>query len=367
MLILHFESTGNKMFLQVLNTPKTSALTNDITLVKDWFTPMLIAGIILFAGIVIQRIIIIYIKRLAKKTGWKGGLVLASSLRGMIILLSLLSGVYFGMTKAPVDEQTVQLAHRLHKILLVILLCFIIARILTGLLKAYSIRNDSSKNSLSLFKSIINIIVYTIGLLVMLESFGISITPILTALGVGGLAVALALQDTLSNLFAGIQITLTRTIKPGDYIHLTSGEEGTVTDITWRFTTLLTQSDNMTVIPNSKLATTILTNYSLPKKDLSFSIPVNIAYTSDLDKAERITLEIAETLMQENGIDTKPIFRYKEFGHSAILFSLSMNINDFHQQYPMRHEFIKRLSKRFKAEGIEIPYPSTNVYLKREN
>lgn len=357
------------MLLQILNTPlpKANAITNDITVVKDWFTPMLIAGAIIFAGIVIQRIIIIYIQRLSKKTHWKGGLVLVSSLRGMILLVSVLFAVYFGMTKAPVDEQAVILAHKIHKILLVFLITFVIARVLTGLLKAYSNREESSKSSLSLFKSIINIIVYMLGLLVMLESFGISITPMLTALGVGGLAVALALQDTLSNLFSGIQITLTRTIKPGDYIHLTTGEEGTVLDITWRSTTLVTQSDNMTVIPNSKLATTIITNYSLPKRNLSISVPVGISYGSDLDKVERITLEIGENLMKENGIETKPVFRYKEFGGSSINFTLSMDINEFSQQYILRHEFIKRLYKRFKAEGIEIPYPATNVYLKKEN
>jgi small-conductance mechanosensitive channel len=285
----------------------------------------------------------------------------------MIVLIALLFGVYYGMTQAPVGEQTVEIAQRIHKILVVLLVTFVIARVLTGLLKAYSHREESSKSSLSLFKSIINIIVYTLGLLVMLSSFGISIAPILTALGVGGLAVALALQDTLSNLFAGIQITLTRTIKPGDYIHLTTGEEGTVLDITWRSTTLLTQSDNMTVIPNSKLATSIITNYSLPKRNLSISVPVGISYSSDLEKIEQITLEIGETLMRENGIETKPVFRYKEFGTSTINFSLSMDINEFSLQYVLRHEFIKRLYKRFKSEGIEIPYPTTSVYLKKEN
>lgn len=357
------------MLIQILNntTQKATSITNDITVVKDWFTPLIIAGAIIFTGIVIQRIIIIYLKRLSKKTQWKGGLVLVSSLRGMILLISVLFGIYYGLSRAPVKEDTVELARRLHKIFVVFIITFVIARVLTGLLKTYSSRNESSKSSLSLFKSIINILVYTLGLLVMLESFGISITPMLTALGVGGLAVALALQDTLSNLFAGIQITLTRTIKQGDYIHLTTGEEGTVTDISWRSTALLTQSDNVTVIPNSKLATTIITNYSLPKRNLSISVPVSIAYSSDMEKVERVTLEIAETLMKEFGIETKPIFRYKEFGTSSINFNLSMDVNDFNQQYPLRHEFIKRLYMRFTQEGIEIPYPATNVYIKKEN
>ncbi len=354
------------LFLQIINNSfsKTS-LNTDITVVKDWFTPSLIAGIMIFAGIVIQRVIIVYAHRLAKKAHSKSASVLATSLRGMIVLISMLFGVYYGMTKAPLDPETIIIAHRIHIFLTILIIAFIISRVLTGLLKAYSFR-EQSKGSLSLFKSIINIVVYCLGFLVLLQSFGVSITPILTALGVGGLAVALALQDTLSNLFAGIQITLTRTIKPGDYIHLTTGEEGTVIDITWRSTTLLTQSDNMTVIPNSKLATTIITNYSLPKQDFSITVNVGIAYDSDLEKVERITLEIAEQVMSKLEIKGEPTFRYKEFGSSSINFGLSMDINQFSQQYILRHEFIKSLYKRFKAEGIDIPFPTTSVYVKKE-
>ena len=357
------------MILDVINStlPKTPNLTADISSVKDWVKPLLITGIIIFAGIIIQRVIIIYIKRLAKKSHWKGATVLVNSLRGMIVLISILFGVYYGMAAAPIDEQTISLEHRFHSIFVIFIITFVIARVLTGLLKTYSHREQSSKGSLSLFKSIINIIVYCLGLLVILQSLGVSITPILTALGVGGLAVALALQDTLSNLFAGIQITFTRTIKPGDYIHLTSGEEGTVLDITWRSTTLLTQQDNVTVIPNSKLATTTLSNFSLPKLNLSISVPVGVGYSSDLEKVERVTLEVATQIMRDAGVETNPVFRYKEFGNSSVNFSLSMDVNEFSQQYVMRHQFIKNLYKRFKEEGIDIPFPTSSIYLKKED
>lgn len=358
------------LFLQVINNtvPKSPVFPTDVTVVKDWFTPMLIAGITILVGIIVQRIVIVYIRRLAKRTRWKGASVLANSLRGMIILVSLLLGVYIGLTKAPLDPQTIVVAHKVHLFLTIFIITFVIARVLTGLLRVYShSREQSSKGSLSLFKSIINIAIYSIGLLVMLQSFGVSIAPVLTALGVGGLAVALALQDTLSNLFAGIQITLTRTIKPGDYIHLSSGEEGTVTDITWRSTTLTTQSDNMTVIPNSKLSTNIITNYSLPRQDFSITIKVGVGYGSDLDKVEQVTLEVARQAMKALEIEGDATFRYKEFGDSSISFNISMDINQFSQQYILRHEFIKSLYKRFNAEGIDIPFPTTSVYLKKEN
>jgi hypothetical protein len=154
------------MLLQTISNTASKATTinNDITVVKDWFTPFLVAGIIIFLGIVIQRIVIIYIQRIAKKSHWKGGLVLVSSLRGMIVLISILFGAYYGMTKAPIGEQTVAIAERVHNILVVFIITFVIARVLTGLLRAYSNREDTSKSSLSLFKSIINIIVYSLGL-----------------------------------------------------------------------------------------------------------------------------------------------------------------------------------------------------------
>ena len=344
-------------------------MNNDISFIKDWLPSLIIAASIIAAGIIIQKLIIVLVSRHAQKTRWKGGLVIVSSLRGMIILISILAGSYFGFIESPLPANVTQNVGKLHKVLVVFLVTFIIARILTGLLRAYSNREEGMKRSISLFKTIINIIVYCIGLLVILESLGISITPIITALGVGGLAVALALQDTLTNLFSGIQITAAHIFKPGHYVMLSTGEEGTVTDITWRYTTLLTQSDNLVVIPNSKMAGSIVTNYSLPVRSLSITLNMGISYGSDLDKVERVTLEVAEALMKEMGIENgDPTFRYKEFGPSSINFGISVTVHEFTKQYAMRHNLIKRINKRFKEEGIVIPFPPVNtVYLKKEN
>ena len=105
----------------------------------------------------------------------------------------------------------------------------------------------------------------------------------LTALGVGGLAVALALQDTLGNLFAGLQIVASKQVRPGDYLLLESGQEGSVTDIAWRYTTLRTQSNNLVVVPNAKLGQSIITNFQLPDQPLSVIIEFGVAYSSDLE------------------------------------------------------------------------------------
>src|SRR5690606_23283871 len=139
--------------------------------------------------------------------------------------------------------------------------------------------------------NIIKVIVYCIGMLVILQSLGVSITPILAGVGVGGRAVALALQDTLSNLLAGIQVISTKQINPGDFIKLESGQEGVVEDISWRYTALKTGYNNTIIVPNSKLAGIIVSNYFLPDKEIMFDIAVGVDYNSDLEKVERVTVE----------------------------------------------------------------------------
>jgi small-conductance mechanosensitive channel len=344
-------------------------MNNDITFIKDWLPPIIIAASIIAAGIIIQRLIIVYMHRRAKKARWKGGLVIISSLRGTVILISVIVGIYLGLSESPLPENVMREVEKLHKVLVIFLITFIVARLLTGMLRAYTSREEGLKRSISLFKTIISIVVYCIGLLIILESLGISITPLITALGVGGLAVALALQDTLTNLFSGIQITAAHIIKPGNYVTLSTGEEGTVTDITWRYTTLLTQSDNLIVIPNSKMASSSVTNYSLPARNLSVTLNMGVSYGSDLDKVERVTLEVAEALMKEMGVENgDPTFRYKEFGTSSINFGISLTVHEFTKQYVMRHILIKRLNQRFKEEGIVIPFPPVNtVYVKKES
>jgi len=209
-----------------------------------------------------------------------------------------------------------------------------------------------------------------LGLLVILSFLGISITPLITALGVGGLAVALALQDTLANLFAGIHILVEKSIRVGDFIRLETGQEGYVEDITWRTTRIKMLPNNMVVIPNNKLAQSIVTNYYLPEKRMSLSVPVSVSYNSDIDKLERILTEEAKKAVGEvSGLlgDPEPAVRFiPGFGESSLDFTLVCHVREFTDQFPVQHEIRKRILKRFREEGIEIPFPHKVVYLKEE-
>jgi len=210
-----------------------------------------------------------------------------------------------------------------------------------------------------------------LGLFIILQNLGIDITAAITALGIGGLAVALALQDTLGNLFAGVQIILSRQVRQRDYVRLSSGEEGWVTDVKGRNTTIQTFPDgNLVIVPNSMLASSIVKNFSMPRTALWVTVGVGVSYDSDLAHVEGIALDVAKQVLGEadGGVPGEdPIVRFHTFGDSSINFDVRMMVREFESQGPIQHEFIKRLHQRFGAEGIEIPFPIRTVIMQGDS
>ena len=203
-----------------------------------------------------------------------------------------------------------------------------------------------------------------LGLLVILNGLGLSITPMLTALGIGGLAVALALQEPLANFFAGLFITLAGQIRIGDYVKLDSGQEGCVVDFSWRSTRLRMLANNLVVVPNAKLAQAVVVNHHLPSRDLAVLVEVGVDYGSDLQHVERVVTDVGRDVMAAvpGGVEAfEPFIRYHTFGDSSINFTVILRAQEFVDQYLIKHEFIKRLHARFEQEHITIPFPIRTV------
>jgi small-conductance mechanosensitive channel len=216
----------------------------------------------------------------------------------------------------------------------------------------------------SLTRNVVWVLIAVLGLLVILNGLGLSITPMLTALGVGGLAVALALQEPVANFFAGLFITLAGQIRVGDYVKLDSGQEGYVVDFSWRSTRLRTLANNLIVVPNAKLAQAIVVNHHLPSQDLAVLVDVGVDYASDLRHVERVVMEVGREVMAQvpGGVPAfEPFIRYHTFGDSSINFTVILRAREFVDQYLIKHEFVKRLHTRFNQEGIVIPFPIRTI------
>ncbi|MBM4406371.1 MAG: mechanosensitive ion channel family protein [Chloroflexi bacterium] len=214
--------------------------------------------------------------------------------------------------------------------------------------------------ALPIIKRIVSITTLTIGVLFVLQSIGISISPLLAALGIGGLAVALALQPTLSNFISGTYVLSDGSLRPGDYIEVSGGPVGTVQEVGWRITKLLTPQNNIVVIPNAKLADSVITNYNQPLPAINVPTECGVSYESDLARVEQTALEVMLAIrdrMPEADKSFEPRVIFSSFGDSNITFNCVMRATDRPGSFRMKSALIRDLHKRFTAEGIEINYP----------
>jgi len=215
-----------------------------------------------------------------------------------------------------------------------------------------------------LINKIILITVYVVALLMILGYFEIEITPIIATLGIGGLAVGLALQNTLSNFFAGLHIISDQPVSVGHFIELDNNISGYVEDIGWRSTRIRTLPNTIVVVPNAKLAESVIINDSLPQKEMSFWLDCGVAYGSDLDKVEKAALKVAKKIQKtvEGAVeDYEPAMRFTEFGESNIKFITILRIKKYTDKFTVRHAFIKALKKEFDKQKIEISFPVRKI------
>ncbi|GAA4152201.1 mechanosensitive ion channel family protein [Actinomadura keratinilytica] len=325
------------------------------------------AAVIMAVAAVVAVVLRILSGRLARRAGdtrWAWDDLVARLLHDLALPLSLLGGAWLAANALHLTPRTLDITGRVLAAITVLVVALALARMGAGIVASIALGKQDTPANVTIFANITRVVVLGVGTLVMLQTLGVSITPVLGALGVGGLAVALALQDTLANLFAGVHVLASKTIEPGDYIRLSTGQEGYVVDINWRNTSIRTLSDNIEVIPNQRFSDTILTNYHRPAQDMSLIIGCSVAYGSDLEHVEKVVVEVGQEVMAEvqGGVeDAETLVRFHTFGDSRIGFNVILRISEFGEQFRIKHEFVKRLHRRFRAEGIEIPFPMRRV------
>jgi small-conductance mechanosensitive channel len=319
---------------------------------------LLVVAVAYLLGQIGRYIVDTRVSALARRTPgeWGDAVVLAVGRR--VPFWSFLIGIYIAAgfwVLAP------NIANALDKALYVAAaasLTLLFAEVLVKLIRTHGPGIDPALPTTTITENLVRIVVVTIGLLVILNGLGLSITPMLTALGVGGLAIALALQDTLANLFAGFYLTVAKAIRIGNYIRLASGEEGYLVDIDWRASRIRQLSNNTVLVPNSKLSQSIVTNYHLPDQELDVIVEMSVDYGSDLDRVEQVTLQVAREIMATvpGGVSTfEPSVRFHTFGDPGVGFSVALRAREFVDQFLIKHEFMKRVHRRFAAERILIP------------
>lgn len=342
---------------------KLPGFVEPVDLVEILIAASFLAGGLL-VGWLIQRAVIRRLKRRATITTWGGDDIVIAAIHDVVIVWLGVGGAFGAISVLPLNPGLEDGLEKLLMATLVVSGTLVVARLAADVIRLYALRTERTMRSSSIFVNLARIIIAVIGFMVLLQTLGVSITPLLTAVGVGGLAVALAMQDTLSNFFAGLQIVATKKVKPGDFVRLETGEEGYVADIDWRHTSVRQLPNNMVLVPNAKLVNSILTNFYYPEREMSVLVDVGVSYASDLKRVERITVDVARNVLRQvaGGVaEFEPFIRYHTFGDSSIDFTVILRVREFTDQYLLKHEFMKQLHERYEEERIVIPFPIRTI------
>src|SRR5688572_22231607 len=252
-----------------------------------------LAGLLI--GAVIERIVIARLGRYTATTRFKWDDLLLKSLGGLLTVWFGVFGLYLALSTSGVVLSP--MARAVFTIVLIGSVAIAGMRFAGGAVEIVSGQALGMTRSPTLVVNLARLLVAILGLVLVLQNLGINITPLITALGIGGLAVALALQDTLGNLFAGVQIVLSRQVRPYDFVRISTGDEGRVIDVRARNTTIETGDGSLLVVPNSTLATSIFKNHTLPTPQYWVNVDAGVSYDNDLQHVERVTLDVAREVL----------------------------------------------------------------------
>lgn len=317
-----------------------------------------------------------YAKKIASKTKTKLDDLIFERIGVPIYYFFIIFGVFLALSPLNLSENIELILRRIILSINILFGAFIIVQVLGIFLSEWIKKKvERTKSELDdalfpIFSRIVNVIIYTLAALYILRVWQIEITPLLAGLGVAGLAIGLALQETLSNMFSGISVVADRYFKVGDIIQLDSGETGEVLDISLRSTKIRTFNNEIMIIPNSKIANNKIINYAQPDKKARISLDISVAYGSNVERIKKVVLDTVKELAKKEKhiiLDEKPpaIF-FVEMGDFALKFSLKVWVNNYRKRYGIKDKLNTEIYNALRKAKIEIPFPTRTVYIKKE-
>jgi small-conductance mechanosensitive channel len=331
---------------------------------RELVWPVVLFAAVVVSGWVLRQLVYARIRRRATFTGIRIDHMLIESLHGPLLLWILILAIHLAAEYSDLPRGVTHWSAKVLLALWIVSLTLVLSRLSGRMVRSYSTRLEGALPVSTLTEVLASLIIWVLGILTLLEQvFEVDIRAILAALGVGGLAVALALQDTLSNLFAGFYVSVARQIRIGDFVKIDAGQSGYVQDIGWRSTTLKELGGSLIFIPNNKLAQSIVTNYNLPQRPIGIGITVPVTYDADPSRVERMLTEVGSSAIgQVPGLlkDPPPSSKFiPGFGKTSMDFTLDCHVAEYADQFLVQHELRKRIYRRFREEGVHFRQPST--------
>lgn len=331
-----------------------------------WILIVLVASFLL--GYILERIAVGILRRWSKRTRWEYDDALVDAMHPAlaVILVWAFVSVFLRILPVRFSPDTIQLLDNAGVTIVVIATALGIARLVRGLLRVRA-KHHPRWQRLSVTGSRVGaIVIYAVAFMVVIGQYGIEITPILTTMGIAGLAVALALQDTLANFFSGLWLQGQRSLQTGHYVRIEDSKlEGFVEDIGWRTTRIRTLPGNIIDVPNQTVAQSTIQDFWLPEPKMGTSITVVTGFEADPERVVPLMLEECMAAADEVSFILKepaPAARLNRTVENGWEYWMSLWVPYYYNQWNAQGYVLNRIRKRFLKEGIRMPYPIRENY-----
>jgi small-conductance mechanosensitive channel len=340
---------------------------------KDYRTD-LVRFLLVFAvwaiGTVILWFIVMFAMRLAKKSRFDADHKILSIVAGPFFVILLVYGLLISISQFDLDDRFLEILDMIYKAVTIVIIAYISIKVFKKVIIVYlevlSRKTDTQADDVlvPVMGKIITVVIWIVAIVMFLRVFGIDVTIFIAGMGIIGLVIAFAAQDTMSNFFAGIMILLDRPFKEGDWIEM-DGSTYQVRDIGLRSTRLFHSISNQVVtIPNNRISDHIFSNLSEPNYLGRKTINVGVGYQHDPKRIGEMLVEVVRShpnTFEDEG--HAPHYRFNTFGDSSLDFAVTFWVKDFNDQWRVASELRERIYERFEREGIEIPFPQRVVHL----
>lgn len=355
-----------------MNAALIDLLTQLFDGIPGWQATVLLIGISLSMAVVLEVVVLRALLRYTSRTKTQYDHILIEELRLPIVVTAALAGVFLLTEVLSVTETVLVTKDQLDTFfgkpslsVIIVAWAFASNRIVNRFVE--EVKDKGSRFDFApVFSNVWTLIVSAGTIAVLLSVWEYSISPLLGAAGVAGIAVGFAAKDTVANFFGGIALYFDDTYKLGDFIELDSGEAGTVVSVGIRSTTLMMRDEVLVTVPNSVLNAAKVINQSAPKRRKRLKVPIGVAYGTDIDAFEELVLEIAaeESLVLDS---PKPRMRFRSFGNSALQYELLCWVASPTRAAKATHKLNRTMYKALTEADIDIPFPQREIHVSDED
>jgi small-conductance mechanosensitive channel len=318
---------------------------------------VIVLGLVL-VGLVMEFGLVRWLRRLSIARSWVPGAVLFTALSGQSLFWSFVLAFSFAGRDLLLDSRITDLLRSGLVFSGIVAVTIFVVRLGTNWVYFYL--REQQFGSVSLINNLLRGLGALVIFSTILSLIGVPIGPLLTVIAGSSLGLTLALRDPLANFFSGVIIIASNKIRPGDFVRLSTGEEGYVTDIRWSDTYLRQMANNLIIVPNAQMTNALVINFHRPEPRLVTLLDVAVGYGADLARVEQIAIEVAREVAGEvvGGVpDQDPLVRFNTFNDSSVRFTMVLHAQSFGDQFLIRHEFVKRFTAALRAADIPLPFP----------